>query len=194
MIDLEQRNLPCEVESDTGEVVAIKTSFRDWLRFARLLSTYRLIDYSVVLGVKDETGSTKPVMPLGEIAEGLREFCLSPMNIPKKSAENKQVMDYLEDSDYIVGAFQQAYGIDLTSEDMHWHRFLALMRSLPSGTKYSEIIGYRSYDESKARKKPDEARKLLRETWALPNKDEATLAWQQEVFGGITPEGVTHGE
>ena len=39
--------------------------------------------------------------------------------------------DYAEDSSYILAAFQQAYGIDLTASAMHWWRFRALLGGLP---------------------------------------------------------------
>lgn len=194
MIDLASEELPCKVRSSQGELVAIETSFRVWLRFARLLQEMKVMDMSVIRGVYDEDGNFQAKrFPVGDVSEGLREFLESPVSTPKKGVGGQNVMDYLEDGDYIVGAFQQAYGIDLTSEDLHWHRFLALVRSLPSETKYAEIIGYRSYDESQAKKKPSEARKLLRERWSLPNKDEATLKWQQEMFAGIRPVGGENG-
>ena len=45
--------------------------------------------------------------------------------------QDEPVLDYRCDSDYIVGAFQQAYGIDLTADKVHWWRFKALLHALP---------------------------------------------------------------
>ena len=44
------------------------------------------------------------------------------------------MLDYRCDADYIVGAFQQAYGIDLTADKVHWWRFKALLHALPPET------------------------------------------------------------
>ena len=74
------------------------------------------------------------------------------------------------------------HGIDLTTGDMHWHRFLALWRGLPSDTRLAEIIGHRTW--AKSRRSPDSVREELREQWSLPaEQDDELLAWQQEVFG-----------
>lgn len=48
--------------------------------------------------------------------------------------------DYAEDSSYILAAFQQAYGIDLTASTMHWWRFRALLGGLPETCLFSRII------------------------------------------------------
>lgn len=48
--------------------------------------------------------------------------------------------DYAFDADYIVAAFQQAYGIDLTVTQMHWWRFRALFRALPEDTLMARIM------------------------------------------------------
>ena len=42
--------------------------------------------------------------------------------------QDEPVLDYRCDADYIVGAFQQAYGIDLTADKVHWWRFMPCRR------------------------------------------------------------------
>ena len=51
------------------------------------------------------------------------------------SNDTTPIIDYVEDGEYIVGSFMQAYGIDLTICDMHWHMFKALLLSLPENSK-----------------------------------------------------------
>lgn len=58
-------------------------------------------------------------------------------------------VDYETDAAYIVAAFQQAYGIDLTKERIHWWRFRALLSALPEDTKLSKIVEIRCKDLSK---------------------------------------------
>ena len=54
--------------------------------------------------------------------------------------QDEPVLDYRCDADYIVGAFQQAYGIDLTADKVHWWRFKALLHALPPETPLGKIV------------------------------------------------------
>lgn len=56
----------------------------------------------------------------------------------------ERIMDYAQDADLIRAAFQQAYGIDLYTEKMHWFRFSCLLSCIPEGTRYSDVLGIRS--------------------------------------------------
>ncbi len=47
---------------------------------------------------------------------------------------------FRRDAELIVGAFAECYGIDLTSEDMHWHRFRALFASLSRDCAFSQLV------------------------------------------------------
>lgn len=191
MIDLTQKTLPHVIVTDKGEDVEVKTDFRDWLRFERRLREAKIYDASVIVGtyVFDDKGHShlESCYPQGDWKEGALEFLQSPCATPHGDSNNKNVFDYLEDGDYIVGAFQQAYGIDLTSDSMHWHKFLALFRSLPSETKLAQIVGFRAYDERTAKMKFEERQKRLRDAWSLPvETDEQVLDWQTSIFGGVT--------
>lgn len=76
--------------------------------------------------------------------------------------------DYAEDSSYILAAFQQAYGIDLTASTMHWWRFRALLGGLPDTCLFSRIIGWRTADLTEM---PDYQRRYYeqqRQRFALP--------------------------
>lgn len=157
MIDLEFSELPTCIVVD-GEEVPVKTSFRVWLRFGRLLETYGVASASVL---------ATPCR--GDWGPAALEFYECKTATPKPRDTLTRTLDLTLDGDYIVGAFQQAYGIDLTTGDMHWHRFLALLRSLPQETKLAEIIGYRAWRPS--RKKQEAALRELHDAWELPPKD-----------------------
>lgn len=179
MIDLECAQLPDHILCDDGEAVEVVTDFRAWLRFRRLLSEQGVLDPSVLVERPRGGASWR---------EGALEFLASPVSTPTREGDQRRLTDVLEDGDYIVGAFQQAYGIDLCSCTMHWHRFLALLRSLPDCTKYAQIVGWRSWDASKARRSPEEQARELRRAWALPELSDAErdelVAWQLAAFGG----------
>ena len=56
----------------------------------------------------------------------------------------KMIYDYFHDAPYIYAAFLGNYGIDLNDiEYLHWWKFHALFRGLPSSAKIVEIMGYR---------------------------------------------------
>ena len=82
----------------------------------------------------------------------------------------KNILDYDYDQSYIVGAFQQLYGIDLTVENIHWWRFKMLFNSLTKETKMVEIMGYRSMEINP--KWQEDQRKFYQEMkmlYALPD-------------------------
>lgn len=76
--------------------------------------------------------------------------------------------DYASDASYIVAAFQQAYGIDLTCEKVHWWRFRALFLGLPEDTLMHKIMHWRTADLTAM--SPEERRfyEERRELFALP--------------------------
>ena len=60
-----------------------------------------------------------------------------------------------------------AYGIDLTSVDMHWHLFKALFVSLPDTSKITQIMGMRSYKKSE--ESYDKVALKNKKAWKLPS-------------------------
>ena len=72
------------------------------------------------------------------------------------------VYSYEHDDEYIWGAFHELHNIDLTTDKVHWWKFKAILKSLPSNTEFVKIQGYRVYDGK------DEDLKKLKEYWTLP--------------------------
>ena len=105
-----------------------------------------------------------------------------------RDPQDEPVLDYRCDADYLVGAFQQAYGIDLTADKVHWWRFKALLHALPEGTRMSEILGYRGMDTSEIKdKERREYCETMKERFALPNglkgvKRHETLQEHEDAF------------
>ena len=73
---------------------------------------------------------------------------------------------------------------------MHWHRFLALFRSLPSDTVMSQAMAYRTWSKG-SKESYDSRMAKARTAWSLPAKktveSESIIAWQKEAFGQIIP-------
>ena len=61
-----------------------------------------------------------------------------------KNTEEKRVTSFEQDADMIRAAFLQVYGINLYRDKLHWFEFTALLYNLPTGSKYTEVIGIRS--------------------------------------------------
>ena len=76
--------------------------------------------------------------------------------------------DYHCDAPYIVAAFQQAYGIDLTREKVHWWRFKALLRGLPEDCLFHRILQWRTADLSRMTPEDRSVYEEKREIFALP--------------------------
>lgn len=177
MIDL-RYPLPTGIEVG-GVFYELDTDFRAWLEFTR--------------SVEDD-GFAPDTIFAGDVPEGAEwveaalEFARSENATPHGAGgDGPQAVDMIRDGDYIVAAFWQAYGVDLTTAALHWHVFLALFRSLPGDTKMAEIMGYRTFKAANLNEKPKTQYERLRKAWALPpREDPAILSWQQQAFGNIS--------
>ncbi len=180
-VDLEMDSLPTCLVVD-GVDVPVRTSFRAWLRFGRIVEQAHVCDPHVLVGPCD-----------GDWRPAALEFYRSPVETPRTSdVATARPYDLALDGDYVVGSFQAAYGIDLTCGDMHWHRFLALLRSLPKDSKLVEIAGYRTWDESTSKRRPSERYRRLRNEWRLPEpggpSHDELVSMQRSLFGDVTYE------
>lgn len=64
---------------------------------------------------------------------------------PAKTTHQKS-MDFIQDGPLIYAAFMQAYGMDLQEQRgiLHWWKFNALLRGLPSNTRLMEVVQIRT--------------------------------------------------
>nr|DAU61072.1 MAG TPA: hypothetical protein [Caudoviricetes sp.] len=110
-----------------------------------------------------------------EAYQHLIEFCIAGEQAAEPTAsaatsgpEKPPAFDYQCDAGYIVAAFQQAYGIDLTREKMHWFRFRALFAALPEETLMAKIMSWRTMDLSEYEGSMRAHYADLQERFALP--------------------------
>lgn len=184
MIDLRAQALPTSIEVD-GKSWELNTNFRIWISFDSILRKRSVCAYFVFKGY--DQPDFKP--PSGDWASKAVEFLECRDELPRPTARGRaRLVDYVQDGTYIVSAFQQAYGIDLTNPVLylHWHRFVALFRGLPEGTMMSRIMGYRGW--VKDERKQDTVMRELRDAWRLPKPREceersALLKWAEETIG-----------
>ena len=164
MIDLRIKGLPNTIMVD-GKSFFIKTDFREWLKIGELLKdketkitdiAYVVEDISLLDLIKNQEAFKNAII----------DFYLNENATPHSISESSTpILDYIQDGEYIVGSFMQAYGIDLTSCDMHWHRFKALCFSLPEETKIQKIMSIRGY--RKTSKSYESQCEELKRSWSL---------------------------
>lgn len=184
MIDLSKRILQNTI-SVHGTEYWIKTDFRLWLSFGRLMREKpNLTDFDYLY----EFDGIEPKAPFdrqGGIEE-LIKFFNPGQSLPRPCKDgDAKVIDFRQDSDLIFAAFMECYGINLLKADLHWHEFLALLKGL-HGTKMNEVMGYRSFDEND-KTGYTECMKELRTSWELEpeltEKERKNLEEFNEAFG-----------
>ena len=105
IIDLRKRDLPNCIECK-GEFFSIKTDFREWLEFGELIKNKDLKAKQVLYLFKNEIPSENPF-------QALLDFYVNPNVTPRKQEndDGRIILDYIEDGEYLVGSFWNAYGI-----------------------------------------------------------------------------------
>lgn len=179
MIDLTRQSLPHGLLVG-DDVYELDTSFRTWIKFERLL-TQEGMAWPGIFACEPPQGPEW----VSAAVEFLQSKNECPHGEPRRGA---RALDLVADGDYITAAFQQAYGIDLTTGDMHWHRFKALLNGLPDGTVLSKIIGYRTYETPPKNADRDAEMRRLRSDWSLPDpladaRAAALNAWFDDLAG-----------
>lgn len=83
---------------------------------------------------------------LEEAMDGLSWFLSCGQKQKKQSGSNKELFYWDFDSARIFSSFMSTYGIDLTKEDMHWFKFIAMIGSLRKDSAFNSAVEIRSYD------------------------------------------------
>lgn len=182
MIDLRSKGLPETIEIG-GKPYSIHTDFRYWLKFYSLLQDGKTeLKYYTYLFEKEI-----PVNPLTkevlDFSNEFIEFFNNPNATPKGNGSSEKLIDYILDGEYIVASFMQVYGIDLTECDMHWHKFKALLISLPADCKMGQIMSDRGY--KKETKKYEQLAEERKRDWTLPEENEQV---SEEIIQSINDE------
>lgn len=144
MINLLTEELPCSI-SVCGKNYPINTDFRVWIRVEEILSSdisaadKILRCFSLIFASKDIPSSVDET--LSSILYFLSPF-YNTLGGKKTAKCNEPLFDFAFDSGLIYAAFLSQYNIDLTSDHLHWWRFLSLFCSL-SPCKFTEVVRIR---------------------------------------------------
>lgn len=185
MIDLSKVKLPDCIEA-AGSFFTIKTDFRLWLNFSRIVNTKGAVVDDVDFIYTD---TIPPAENKKEAFEKLLEFFQPKTPLPRPIGESSggKVLDYEIDADLIYAAFYEQYGIDLLETDkhghavqIHWHRFLALLSGLHN-TKLNEVMSWRSWTGDTKTEYGKQMQKL-RNAWELPEEKDEKVQEDLEKF------------
>ena len=182
MMNLTKKSLPNTV-CVGGRDFSIYTDFRLWLRFEIEVSKMKRgeqIDIAYLF--KNDRPDYCDLRELFVFSRPQNEL---PRSIGGHS--NVIVLDYEIDADLIYSAFLGQYGIDLIDvEELHCHKFLALLGGLNDSTKLREVMGYRCY--KKETRKDYDAYAELRSAWEIippiSEEEQAELEEFNRMFGG----------
>ena len=169
-MDLTRRDLPNVVWID-GRPFSIYTDFRVWMRFeieAGKLQDGEQMDISYLF-----KGDMPAYCNLRELFTFSRPASLLPRNTEDSSVI---LLDYELDADYIYSAFMGQYGIDLVEvRELHWHKFLALLKGLKADEMLCRIMGYRAYDKHDSQKDIYEKQKRAWEIIRISPKEQEEM-------------------
>ena len=169
MMDLTIKSLPNTVNVG-GKDFSIYTDFRIWMKFEIAVSKLKC-------GEKmDVSYLFKNDMPVFCNIVELFTFSRPQSPLPRqKTHRDVIVLDYELDGELIYSAFLGQYGIDLCEvEELHWHKFLALLKGLNESTRLREVMGYRCYQKSVNKNK--DVYEELRRAWEIEHISEEEKA------------------
>lgn len=142
-----------------GKEYPVDTDFRAWVKFQGILLADESTDVKAIKICNLMESMSVPQTK--ESLDAMIKFYSGASTENKtESGGNVQSYDLERDSEYIFSAFLDSYGIDLTTEKLHWWRFKALFKSLPENCQMCKIMMYRTIDLKKV---PKEQRSFYRE-------------------------------
>lgn len=180
MIDLRIKGLPNTV-CVNGSLFKIKTDFREWLKFGEIIKEKDLTILDLKFIFDEEIEDIVLIAFHKEFLKALIGFYSNPNTTPKsESGDGEEILDYIQDGEYIVASFMAEYRLDLTTVDnLHWHMFKALFLGLKDDSKIKQIMSFRSYKKSEL--KYDEQCARLKESWRLPRKSDNNEEIMREI-------------
>ena len=131
--------LPAGVTVD-GRYYKMDFDFRNVLRMLDTLANDNLIpgarDYLALKCLTKRPRNVERVLPAVKAL-------LFDSGGDKGGKQGEKVTSFEQDAGLIRAAFRQSYNIDLYRERLHWLEFTELLRNLPDGSRYAEVLSIR---------------------------------------------------
>ena len=167
--------LPAEL-TVCGRRCPVFTDFRRWILVTELFAEEDLpagkkLECAAKLVFRNPgaVDTKEPAEWYRSLAEGILWFVSCgkrslPMDakFPVQQGQAEAVIDFTQDSERILAAFLQTYGIDLgdPAVTMHFWKFMALLRNLPRETEFMRTVNLRMTDPAKIEN--DDLRRQIR--------------------------------
>lgn len=184
--------LPDSIKVD-GAVFPIETDFRRWVLMLDLFDDFKcaantpssiitLMRCAERIVMKEKIPSDLSANGIVRLIEEIAFFASGgggeqdEREKISSRAEAVPVFDPWFDGELILSSFLVHYGIDLTEVGMHWWKFLALLRALPSESDFMKVVRLRSCDttrivDDETRRRVRRAKTALRIRQKKPNKE-----------------------
>lgn len=138
-----------------GKTVQIYTDFRVWIEVERILFEQ---EGDFLAKIPAMLKLCYPVLPdtLEAAVAGMTCFYTGQETGDEKNLHTnrlKPVYSFCQDAALIYAGFYQQYGIDLTTAELHWYQFRALLSGLGEETLFGRVLGYRMMDLSSLKNK-----------------------------------------
>lgn len=175
-----------------GREYDIYTDFRDYIELQQLLkkgTNEQIADYIIGLFIDDlpfnkainqEEVNDLFVEALNQIVNFFRmgEGQVEKREETEGKKRKRPSFSFDDDMAYVIGAFREAYSIDLVHIDyLHWWEFNALMDSVPETTELKKRIHYRSIDTDKIKDNNEKKRiKAIQKKIAIKGERKAVLS------------------
>ena len=137
-----------------GESYLIHTDYRTWIGFEIIMSSDMSFFEKCIRAIKLCYIELPPRLDAGIGA--LMDF-YSLGEKKRNHKVSKPLFDFEKDFGYIYASFAKEYNIDLFEENIHWHKFMYLLRSLGDECIFKKIISYRGADINKIKDKNQKA-------------------------------------
>ena len=124
-----------------GEVYPIRTDFRAGIEYHREVKS----DNATLASLFRIWFPEATPEDSSEALEAIHRFYRRSDAPPENTSKGPTAFDFDKDADAICAAFMREYGIDLTTVEMHWWRFMALMDGLYSYS-FADRVGFRTAD------------------------------------------------
>ena len=189
--------LPAEL-TVCGQRYPVFTDFRRWILVTELFA-----EEEIPAGTKLECAAKlifrKPVSVdaanpaewYHSLADGILWFVSCGKRVftggdgsPARSGQAEAVFDFTQDSERILAAFRQTYGIDLgdPAVTMHFWKFMALLRNLPRETEFMQVVNLRMTDTAKI-ENDDLRRRVRRAKASVRIREEKEERGKEKTYG-----------
>jgi len=158
-----------------GLAYAIKTDFRFTLRSILAYEDPELTGYEKRTVLLSNLFIVAPIDLEAALLQA--QWFLDGGNPPSEPTDDPRLYSFSLDANLIFAAFYQTHGLDLTTAQLHWFKFLALFMDLGTDTAFCQLIGLRKrIKNGTASKEERQAARDMGGAFDVPEVDDRTQA------------------